>query len=208
MLTPKQIRIFEAFLRKSFQELTYKDIKNHSHEKSNSIIQKAISAFIKEGLINKRKVGNILLYSVNHNNPIVLSYFYILIDRNLSPLVKSSLRIIKEEFLNMEFVSIVIFGSYAEGKHKEKSDLDVAFFVSSTEDKKRCELVLKSAELKSILPIDAHIFTKEEMLQMLKDKHENLGKQIAYKHLAIQNPAIFYSITLEGINNGFKIIPT
>jgi len=41
---------------------------------------------------------------------------------------------------------------------------------------------------------------------MLKDKYENLGKQIAYKHIVIQNPEIFYSIISEGINNGFKII--
>jgi len=45
-----------------------------------------------------------------------------------------------------------------------------------------------------------------EMFHMLKDKHENLGKQIAYKHLAIHNPTIFYSIIQEGIDNGFKII--
>ena len=65
---------------------------------------------------------------------------------------------------------------------------------------------MKSAELKSILPLDAHVITKDEMLQMLKDKHENLGKQIAYKHLAIQNPMIFYSILTEEMNNGFKIV--
>ena len=106
----------------------------------------------------------------------------------------------------MEFVSIVIFGSYAEEKQKKESDLDIAIFVNSAKDKKNCELAMKSAELKSILQIDTQVITKGEMLQMLKDKHENLGKQIAYKHLAVQNPAIFYSIIAEGINNGFKII--
>ena len=115
-------------------------------------------------------------------------------------------KIIREELSNIEFVSIVIFGSYAEGKQKEKSDLDIALFVNSVEDKKNCELSMKSAELKSILKIDAHIITKDEMLQMLKDKHENLGKQIAYKHFAIQNPMIFYSILAEGMGNGFKIV--
>ena len=89
---------------------------------------------------------------------------------------------------------------------KKKSDLDIAIFVNSIGDKKNCELSMKSAELKSILKIDVQVITKVEMLQMLKDKHENLGKQIAYKHLAIQNPIIFYSILQEGINNGFKIV--
>ena len=206
MLTPKQIKIFEAFLRKPYKELTYKEVKDYSNEKSNSIIQKAMVKFLAEELIKKREVGNIILYTVNLENNIVFSYFDILIKEKMSNLVKTSLRIIKEEISNMEFISFVIFGSYVEGKQKEKSDLDIAIFVNSIDDKKNCELSMKSAELKSILQLDVHVITKEEMLQMLKDKHENLGKQIAYKHLAIQNPIIFYSILAEGINNGFKIV--
>ncbi len=206
MLTPKQIKIFEAFLRKPHQELTYKEIKDYSKEKSNSIIQKAVVKFLAENLVKKREVGNIILYAVNLDNSTVFSYFEILIKEKIPNLVKNSIKIIRDELSNIEFQSFVIFGSYAEGKQKEKSDLDIAIFVNSIEDKKNCELSMKSAELKSILQIDTHIITKDEMLQMLKDKHENLGKQIAYKHLAIHNPMIFYSIIQEGINHGFKIV--
>ncbi|MEK6968082.1 MAG: nucleotidyltransferase domain-containing protein [Nanoarchaeota archaeon] len=206
MLTPKQIRIFEAFLKKPYKELTYKEIKDYSKEKSNSIIQISIVKFLAEELVKKREVGNIILYALNLENNTVFSYFDILIKEKTPNLVKNSLRIIREELSNIEFVSLVIFGSYAEGKQKEKSDLDIAIFVKSVDDKKKCELSMKSAELKSILKIDTHVITKDEMLQMLKDKHENLGKQIADKHLAIQNPMIFYSILQEGINNGFKIV--
>mgnify|MGYP001578608154 FL=1 len=206
MLTPKQIKIFEAFLRKPYKELTYKEIKNYSKEKSNSIIQKAVVKFLAEELVKKREVGNIILYAINLDNSTVFSYFEILIKDKSHNLVKNSLKIIREELSNTEFISLVIFGSYAEGKQKEKSDLDIAIFVNSIEDKKNCELSMESAELKSILKIDVQVITKVEMLQMLKDKRENLGKQIAYKHLAIQNPIIFYSILQEGINNGFKIV--
>ena len=206
MLTPKQIKIFEAFLRRPYKELTYKEIKDYSKENSNSIIQKAIIKFLTEDLVRKREVGNIILYTLNLGNSTVFSYFDILTKEKISNLVKNSLQIIRGEIFNIEFVSVVIFGSYAEEKQKEKSDLDIAIFVNSVEDKKNCELSMKSAELKSILPLDAHVITKDEMLQMLKDKHENLGKQIAYKHFAIQNPMIFYSILAEGMNNGFKIV--
>jgi predicted nucleotidyltransferase len=206
MLTPKQIKIFEAFLRKPYKELTYKEIKDYSKEKSNSIIQKAAAKFLSENLVKKREIGNIFLYSANLDNNAVFAYFEVLIREKSSSLVRNSLKIIREELINIEFVSIVIFGSYAEEKQKEKSDLDIAIFVNSAEDKKNCELAMKSAELKSILKLDIHVITKGEMLQMLKDKHENLGKQIAHKHLAVQNPIIFYSILQEGINNGFKIV--
>ncbi len=206
MLTPKQVKIFEAFLKKPYKDLAYKEIKDYQKEKSNSIVQKAIVKFLAEELIKKRKVGNIILYTLNLDNSSIFSYFDILIKEKMPNLVKSSLKIIKEELSEMEFTSLVIFGSYAEWKQKEKSDLDIAIFVNSIEDKNNCELSMKSAKLKSILPIDPHVITKDEMLQMLKDRHENLGKQIAYKHIAIQNPMIFYSILAEGINNGFKIV--
>lgn len=206
MLTPKQIRIFEAFLRRPYTELTYKQIKAFSQEKSNSIIQKAIATFLAERLVKKRKIGNILLYSASLGNSTVFAYFDILLKERLPPLVRDDITIIKEEISGIDFVSIVIFGSYAEGKQTEKSDLDLALFVNSVEDKRNCELSLKSAELKAITPLDAHVIPKEEMLQMLKDKQENLGKQIARKHLALHNPMIFYAILAEGISNGFTLV--
>ena len=127
-------------------------------------------------------------------------------DRKLPHLIKEDIDLVKEELSGIDFVSLVIFGSYAEGKQTEKSDLDLALFVNSAEDKRNCELSLKSDELKALTPLDAHVIPREEMLQMLKDKQENLGKQIARKHFALHNPMIFYAILAEGINNGFKLI--
>src|SRR3989344_881213 len=75
MLTPKQIKIFEAFLRNPYQELTYKEIKDYSKEKSNSIIQIAVVKFLAEDLVKKREVGNIILYALNIDNSAVFSYF-------------------------------------------------------------------------------------------------------------------------------------
>jgi len=194
-------------MRNPYKEFTYKNIKEFSKEKSNSIIQKAISTFIKEDLIEKNKVGNIILYKVNFINNTVFSYFNILIKENLPDPVKRTIKTIKDE-LDTKFLSIAIFGSYAERKQTKNSDLDIAVFVPSEEDKQICDLSLKSAKIKTLLNIDYHVFTKKDMFQMLKDKHENLGKQIAYKHLVVHNPSIFYSIIQEGIDNGFKIIYT
>ena len=46
---------------------------------------------------------------------------------------------------------------------------------------------------------------QEYFLEMLKVDAENLGKQIARKHLIIHNPLIFYSLLKEGMKNGFRI---
>jgi hypothetical protein len=41
------------------------------------------------------------------------------------------------------------------------------------------------------------------MIEMLTNDEENLGKQIARKHLAVHNHQIFYDIVKEGVKRGF-----
>jgi predicted nucleotidyltransferase len=205
LLTPKQIKIFKIFLRKPFKEFTYSEIKEFSKEKSNSIIQNAISKFLKDNLVIKKQIGNMFLYKINFENSTVFSYFDILIKEEFPHILNKTIETIIKE-IEISFISIVIFGSYATGEEKKSSDIDIAVFVSSKKDKKDCEIAFKSVELKIVHKVDFHVFTKNEMLEMLNDKFENLGKQIAKKHIAIHNPMVFYSILKEGINNGFKIV--
>ena len=205
MLSPKQIKIFEVFFKTPYKALTFKNIKDYSRGNSNSVIQIAIAKFLADELVIKESVGNILLYSLNFKNDAVFSYFDIIARDTLSNPVKNALKIIRQELSCEQFISIVLFGSYAKGSYNKNSDLDIAVFVNSQDDKRSCELSLKSASLKSLIDIDAHVFTKDEMLLMLKDKKENLGKQIAQYNIAAYNPSIFHSIIMEGIDNGFKI---
>lgn len=205
MLTPKQIKIFNVFLKTPFKEFTYSEIKGFSKEKSNSIIQSALATFLKEDLVRRRKVANLFLYSVTLDNPTVFSYFDILCNEEFSPAVKKTLQTLSQE-LGVSFFCMVVFGSHASGKATGTSDIDIAVFVPTNEDKKACEIAFTSAELHIVHQVDFHVFTKEEFLQMLQDKFENLGKQIARKHVAVHNPMIFYDILKEGITNGFKIV--
>ncbi len=208
MITKKQLRVLSVFLKNEFKEYTYKEIKELSKEKSNSIIQNAIKSFLKEDLIIERKLGTSKLYLVNHNNNKIYSYFEIYIKENLNKEVRYTLNLL-EESLNLNaksfFYSIVIFGSYAIGEQTKKSDLDIAVFIENDEKKKLIENVLHSLNIKSILKVDGHAITQKEFLEMLKINQENLGKQIARKHLIVFNPQIFYSLIKEGIKNGFKL---
>ena len=206
MLTPKQVRIFGAFLAKPFGELTYRQVKEFSKEKSNSVIQNSISRFAEDGLIRRDKVGNVIIHSTELENPDTTYYFGILASERLPKTARLCLRTIRREIQPLSFASVVVFGSYAAGEEKKDSDLDVAVFVETEEDKKNCQLALNSAELKCVIPLDAHVFTKEEMLEMLGSEDENLGKQIARKHIAVHNPSTFYSIIREGMKHGFRIV--
>ena len=76
--------------------------------------------------------------------------------------------------------------------------------MESEQAKKEIAPYLETIKRREIIPIDCHIFTRTEFLEMLKVDYENLGKQIAIKNLPIHNINIFYKIIKKGIENGFK----
>jgi len=206
MLTKKQLKILNIFQRNEFKELTWKQVKELSKERSSSVIQNAIKAFLIEELITEKKIGTSKLYAVNHKNNKVYNYFEIYNKENLSKIVLKSVKELEETLdKHTFFYSVAIFGSYAIGEQKKDSDLDIAVFIEREDRRKIVEAVFKSMELKSILKIHGHVITKDEFLEMLKVDYENLGKEMARKHLIMHNPIIFYSLIKEGMKHGFKL---
>lgn len=205
MLTKKQLKIFEPLTRNILKEYSIKEIKESSAEKSNNAMALALKKIKEENLVIERRVGKSLLYTLNTDNELVFHYLAILNTKNLSKVVERAIARIEEEIeQHTAFYSLIIFGSYALGKQTKESDLDIAVFIEKESEKKIIESALKSAELKTPLKIHGHAITKNEFLEMLKVDYENLGKQIARKHLSKHNAPIFYSLLKEGIKNGFR----
>ena len=206
MITKKQLKIFETFAKNPFAEYTRKEIKKASKEKSNNTLALTINLLKKERVLIEKKVGKSGLLTLNIEND--LSYYYLELCNNkrIAHHVKMALDSLKKEISEeTPFYSIVIFGSYVVGEQKKDSDLDIAVLIDNTNIQKRIEALANSAKLKSVLEMDIHVITRSEMLEMLTNKEENLGKQIARKHLAAYNHRIFYEIVKEGINHGFRI---
>jgi len=205
MITGKQLKIFEVFAKKPFAEFTRNQIKKELKEKSNNALALAINLLKKEEVIIEQKVGKSGLLKLNMDNN--LTYYYIALCNNLriNHLVKLAIKRLINEIKDITpFYSIVIFGSYAIGEQKEKSDLDIAIFIETEEKRKIIEASVNNAKLKMPLETDIHVIPKKEMIEMLTNKEENLGKQIARKHLTIHNNHIFYDIISEGIRYGFQ----
>jgi predicted nucleotidyltransferase len=100
--------------------------------------------------------------------------------------------------------SLVIFGSYAKGKQKNDSDLDLCFLISLKQDEKRIKPYVENIKLKSIIDIDDHYITRQDFIKMLRWKKENLAKQIFRDNIVVFNHMIYYNTINEAIKNGFK----
>jgi predicted nucleotidyltransferase len=206
MMTKKQLKIFEVFAKKPFAEYTRKQAKKESREKSNNALALAINLLKKEEVLNEKRVGKSGLLTLNLENDLTFNYLALCNNNRISQNVKLTLESLKKEVSEeTPFYSIAIFGSYAFGEQKKDSDLDVAVFIDGEEKRKQIEALANSAKLKSVLEMDIHVIPRAEMIEMLANKEENLGKQIARKHLAVYNHRIFYEIIKEGIKHGFRI---
>ncbi len=206
MITEKQLKIFEVFAKKPFAEYTRKEVKKESKEKSNNALALAINLLKKEEVLIEKKIGKSGLLTLNLENDITFYYIALSNNNRISNNIKLALASLKKEISEeTPFYSIAIFGSYAVGEQKKDSDLDVAVLIDNENIRKQIEALANSAKLKSTLEMDIHVIPRSEMIEMLTNKEENLGKQIARKHLAIYNHKIFYEIIEEGIKHGFRI---
>src|SRR3989344_1454017 len=195
MLTKSQFKIFEPLTKNMLKEYSIKEIKEACGEKSNNALTLALRKFKEENIVKERKVGRSLLYTINMENESVFNYIQWINTKKLPKFALRAIERIKEDVKKYTpFFSIVLFGSYAIGKQTKDSDLDVAIFIEEESKRKTIESAIKSSELKTPLKIHGNVISKEEFLEMLKVDNENLGKQIARKHLSIYNSHIFYSL--------------
>ena len=206
MITAKQLKLFEVFAKKPFAEYTRTEIKKESREKSNNALALAINLLKKEEVLIEKKIGRSGLLALNLENNLTFYYIALCNINRIPHLAKLALKTLKKEISeDTQFYSMVIFGSYAVNEQKKDSDLDLAIFIENEKNRKQIEASVNNANLKSALKMDVHIIPRTEMLKMLAVKEENLGKQIARKHLAVHNHAIFYDLINEGMKHGFRI---
>ena len=205
MMTGKQLKIFGIFAKNPFAEFTRKQIKNETREKSNNALALAVNLLKKEEVLKEKKTGKSGLLTLNLDNDLTFQDIALCNNQKINQAVKLSMNRLNDEIGEVtHFYSLVIFGSYAIGEQKQTSDLDVAIFIDDKEKREQIIACINSAKQKAPLEIDAHVIPKAEMMEMLVGKEENLGKQIARKHLAMRNHQIFYSIIKEGMERGFR----
>ena len=203
MLTKQQLTIFGVFKKDLFASLTFKQIKEESKQKSNNIVQIALKKFKEHDLVKTEITGDVTTYSLNLNNNLTLSYLNLINDSEIQKrkFPKEILSEIQKRISKQtNFFILIVFGSHAKNKATEKSDLDIAVIVESEQTKKEIVPFLETVKRREIKPIDYHIFTIDEFLEMLKVDIENVGKQI-YKNSIIYYGFIEYCNLIRGKRN-------
>ena len=103
-----------------------------------------------------------------------------------------------EKFIS-EIRSIVLFGSYAKGTAKRRSDIDLLFIVSDLKDKSLRDSIEResaSYQYSHNIKISPLITDIEEFKKMLKSKELNVGKEVKESGISLYGHEFFWRITV------------
>jgi predicted nucleotidyltransferase len=204
MRPSKRNELISAWDENLFEAYSIKEIMLRTHKSSKPWVFNNLKHLVKEGLLVSERKGNIGLYSLNWENPLLSAVIQSLrMDKLLS---FERLDVISDIIhkVPLRGYCLVVFGSYAEGAQKRDSDMDICFLVDDGEAEKKIRPFYKLARLGSPMELDAHFITYADFIEMLLRDEENLGKQIAMKHQVFYNPDIFYMLLREANRHGYR----
>ena len=203
-LLKQGLLILKPFIKEPWREFTLTEIKAITKNKSHHYVFEALKKFAKLNIITEKKKGNTNIYAINPENQ-DLHYLAIaesILKEKRTDIQYKNLKQIANKIKN-PFYTLMVGGSYAEGKQKPTSDLDIAIIIPDSEDKKPYRIALKEGEL-MIPEIHGYIFAKEEFYQMLINEEYNFGKELARKHILYYGAEAYYKILFEAMKHGFK----
>jgi len=151
---------------------------------------------ISDLLIIKR-VGKAKTLGLNTNNQSIKSYLIISSYEEKKEYLKKHrlIRLLCNE-INTNNI-ILLFGSYAENKQTEKSDIDL-LIINKKGNKTLSFSAFELLHKKKINPI---FITEQEFKIMLRKTDENLGKQAKKKHIILNNPEAYWNLVWKSINH-------
>ncbi len=150
-----------------------------------------------EELFRINKKGNVRLISLNFEDNIIKNYLILSERRKAESFIvkQPQFRVLKGELPKGDY-SLILFGSRAEGKHREKSDVDLCII---NRDGKR-NINFSRFELLFKLEINPICLSNKEFKKMLKEKEQNLVKEIIKKHIILHGEEYFWNLIWK---NGF-----
>jgi len=204
MMQKEKIKLLRAWRKNPFDRLSISEIMKLSGKTTKPWVFNSLNLLTRYKFLILEKKGNINLYSLNLNNPFLIQTLqYLEAQANLS---FPKLEVISETVNEVPIKNycLLVFGSYAENKQKDVSDLDMCFLIEDKYTEKKIRPYFNGIKQNYQVNIDEHYVTFRDFVRMLLRDEENLGKQIFRKHILFFNAEIYYQLVKEAYKNGFR----
>ena len=151
-----------------------------------------VKDLIQNNVIQAKKAGQTILCSINQKQ-FNADIFRAELLRKEELLQNKNFYALYNYFKDLKepFFILLLFGSYASGKPRKKSDIDLMLIVNDEKVKTQVKYIA------SLIPLDIHLvdFTSEEFLAMLKTTEFIVGKEAFYNNIILLGIEDYYRIT-------------
>ncbi len=204
-LAKNELLLLVPFLKEPWREFTLTEIKKISKNTSHHYVFEALKKAAQLEILQEKRKGNTNIYSLNCQNKQNMHYliFAESIIKEQKPDIPYNNIVLIAKRIKNKFYSILIGGSYAEGKQKTGSDLDIVIIIPNSDSKKQYETALREGEF-MIPEVHGYVFTQEEFYLMLINDEFNYGKELVKKHVIFYGAEQYYAIVFEAMKHGFK----
>jgi len=204
MVSNKKLKLLQSWKDNLFKELSISEVIKISKKKTKTWVFNSLKELVKKNLLIMKTKGNLNLYNLNMDNPILLKFLQYLEIKDLYNFKHLNIIIEIIDKIPQKNYCLILFGSYAENKQTSSSDLDISFLIENKNLEKKFKPYLNEVKLNYATKIDEHYIVFEDFIKMLLKKEENLGKQIFRKHKIFFNPDIYYELIKKAYKNGFR----
>jgi len=140
----KSYKVLDIFVTNPTITYLFNDVKRHIGSKSESYTYNSLKSFVKEGILTKDKRGGVTIYKIADSHKAILflsmAAQYKAWNKKVIP-IDNIIEVIKKAKIN--FLTLLITGSYVKGKQTPKSDLDLVLIIPND--------VKKVSKIKTIL---------------------------------------------------------
>lgn len=146
---------------------------------------------IKNDLVHAKKIGQTVLCSINQKE-FNADIFRAELSRREELLKNKDLSSMYSYFESLKepFFVLLLFGSYASGKNRKGSDIDLMLITDNEDTKKK----IKSKV--NLIPLEIHLteVNSREFVSMLKTTEFNVGKEAFYNNVILYGIEDYYRI--------------
>lgn len=195
-----ELKVLNLFVKNLFLKLNIREIMHKINSKSYQRVYEAVKNLVNKNILNSEKVGNVNLISLKLSRETIINLAYL--DEQEINKIPNYTKIL--EIKEITDYLILVTGSYAKGNATKKSDLDLVIIIPNKEDIVSIQKLVENITLLFIPQVHLYVFTKNDFIEMLKDKKENYGKEIVKNKVILKNAQMFYELIKEAVENGYK----
>jgi len=202
----KESEILYFFAKEPWKRYTFTELKKASKKKSKSYLAAVLKKFVSGKILKQESVGHLLIYSLNAVSAKAGIFAGFILENcgwSKKHIPYDDLQKIMVKIPTKDYVFIVA-GSYASGKQKKESDIDIAILVDDCIETKKVYAELAHYCEINIPKIHLQAFKNREFIAMLCNKEANYGKEIVKNNLILTGGQTYIRLLQEAIENGFN----